>query len=433
MQQVLFHIPFIGLPIYGFGAMLVVALFFCTWLAGRRSEKEGIAKEHIQDLAFWIVIAGIIGARVVFMIQYGVPWWDFYKVWQGGLVFYGALAGGVVGYLLGYRYILRRHKLSAWKVADILAPCIALGLAFGRVGCLLNGCCWGGVACPNCPALTFPINSFPSESLIYKDGLQTPVGFVVTDQEQGRAVGGVEAASQAARVAGLRVGDVIVEVNGRPVDRYSDLQSLLVRTRFRLTDASLASLQAEGVPEGVLKKLDTLKERDFETPEAFLKELAQNLDATDRERFQNLVLKDARNGKTDQTSLALTVLRDGEKVGLPAFTPRTLPLHPTQVYESVSMFLLFLLLVAYFPLRRHDGEVFALFLLCYPLHRFLNEMLRNDTDPIAGTGMTLSQNGSLLVLLIGAAFLIYVIRRPAQYQPFKTTQKAVKEPVSTPV
>src|SRR5262249_24358853 len=108
MQQVLFHIPYIGLPIYGFGAMLVVALFLCTWLAGRRAEKEGVAKEHIQDLAFWIVIAGILGARVVFMIQFGVPWWKFLNVWEGGLVFYGALAGGVVGYLLGYRYILRR-------------------------------------------------------------------------------------------------------------------------------------------------------------------------------------------------------------------------------------------------------------------------------------------------------------------------------------
>jgi phosphatidylglycerol:prolipoprotein diacylglycerol transferase len=364
MQQVLFHLPFIGFPIYGFGAMLVVALFICTWLAGRRSEKEGIAKEHIQDLAFWIVIAGIFGARVVFMIQYGVPWWDFYKVWQGGLVFYGALAGGIVGYLLGYRYILRRHKLSGWKVADILAPCIALGLAFGRVGCLLNGCCWGGVACPNCPALTFPVYSFPSVALI-RDGSQTPAGFVMSDQGDGRTVAAVEATSQAAQIGKLQAGDVIFQLNGQPVERYADLQKVLLES-----------------------------------------------------------------WKTGQTSLALTVLRDGKEVHLAAFTPRTLPLHPTQVYESVSMFLLFLLLIVYFPLRRHDGEVFALFLLCYPLHRFLNEMLRNDTEPIAGTGMTLSQNGSLLVLLIGAAVAIYVMRRPAQYHPFKAAEKPKPEPVS---
>jgi prolipoprotein diacylglyceryltransferase len=62
--------------------------------------------------------------------------------------------------------------------------------------------------------------------------------------------------------------------------------------------------------------------------------------------------------------------------------------------------------------------VFALFLVCYPIHRFLDEMLRNDTDPVA-FGMTLSQNGSLLVLIVAVGIWIWLARQPAQYHPFK--------------
>ena len=65
------------------------------------------------------------------------------------------------------------------------------------------------------------------------------------------------------------------------------------------------------------------------------------------------------------------------------FRPRTLPLQPTQPYESISMFLLFLALTAYYPFRRHHGEMMVLFMLGYAAHRFIDEMLRNDTDPVA--------------------------------------------------
>jgi phosphatidylglycerol---prolipoprotein diacylglyceryl transferase len=94
-----------------------------------------------------------------------------------------------------------------------------------------------------------------------------------------------------------------------------------------------------------------------------------------------------------------------------SFTPRTIGLHPTQVYESISMFLLFLLLNAFFPFRRHYGEVFVLLMICYALHRFVNETLRNDTDPVA-YGMTLSQNGSIICGLIGVALFVWLWRRP---------------------
>jgi phosphatidylglycerol:prolipoprotein diacylglycerol transferase len=365
MRQVLFRLPIpnpwgADIPIYGFGTMLVIALFLCTWLAGRRAKREGIGKELIQDLAFWVVIGGIIGARVVYMIQYHQPWQHFFFFWEGGLVWYGALLGGVVGYALGYRFVLRKQNVSTWKIADIIAPSLALGLALGRVGCLLNGCCYGNIAPTDSPAIYFPVHSFAGriaeERGPVSDGLQAVAGFTMSrDAKDDRTVGAVDASFNAARVAGLQAGDVVVRADDTEIKDYPHLSTYLLNPQFW------------------------------------------------------------QNGKTD---VKLTVLRDGQEKELPVFSPRTLGLHPTQVYETISMLLLFLLLLAYTPFRRHDGEVFLLFLLCYPIHRFLNEMLRNDTDPVA-FGMTLSQNGSILILLVAVGLWIWVLRKPAQYHPLK--------------
>src|SRR5438132_14309496 len=105
MLPVVFEIPTpwsFKIPIYGFGLMLVIALFVATWLACRRAAKEGIAKERIQDLALWVVISGIIGARIVFIRHFGRPWSEFFQLWQGGLEIYGSMIGGAVGLVLAY-------------------------------------------------------------------------------------------------------------------------------------------------------------------------------------------------------------------------------------------------------------------------------------------------------------------------------------------
>jgi phosphatidylglycerol:prolipoprotein diacylglycerol transferase len=363
------------IPIYGFGFMLVVALFLCVWVAGRRARKEGIAAEYIQDVAFYLVIGGIVGARLVFIIQYRLPLFHFFNVWEGGLVWYGGLLGGALGYLVAHFRVLRLHNLSSWKVADVLAPTLALGLCLGRVGCLLNGCCWGGVACTQCPSLHFPVHSFPGgihnpeRKGLVPEGYQAVAGFTMEPgvlEKDSAVVGAVDASSNAAR-AGLQPGDVIVKANGHDIFTYGDLEHRLL-----------------GDP-----------------------------------RWER--------GETD---LQLTVLRKHEAVDLPAFQPRTLGLYPTQIFESISMLLLFLLLTAYYPFRRHDGEVLLLFLTLYPIHRFLNEMLRNDTDPL-GDGLTLSQNGSLLILAVALSLWIWVLRRPAQYHPFSEAPTRQRFPSHT--
>jgi phosphatidylglycerol:prolipoprotein diacylglycerol transferase len=346
------------IPIYGYGAMLFLALVFCTLLASRLAVRQGIAPQHVQDLAIWIFVCGILGARVTYMIQYHQQYQGltplqlighFFKIWEGGLVFYGSAVGGVAGYFLAYVFVLRRHRISSWKMADVIAPCVALGLALGRVGCLLNGCCFGNVACPDCWGISFPLSA-PPRYLLVKEGYQTAAGFTI-ESDSPRTVAKVEPGSDAER-KGLKPGDLIVKADGRDIQSYLELTAYL------------------GNPD--------------EWP----------------------------RGKND---LSLTVDRAGTVVPLPSFYPETLRLHPTQLYETISMALLLGVLLAYWPFRRRDGELMVILMLAYAVHRFLNEILRDDTPPLAD-GLTLSQNGSVLVFLAGLVLLLWLWRRPPQYR-----------------
>ena len=149
-------LPTIFGPIHTYGLMLAIG-FYAGWLlAVRRARKEGVEARHVSDLLIYTVISGIIGARLLYVITEWQSFdtvWDMFKIWQGGLVFYGGLATGTATLIT----VLVRRKLSIAKIADILAPSIALGLIFGRIGCFAYGCCWGDVAPPQYPlAVQFP-------------------------------------------------------------------------------------------------------------------------------------------------------------------------------------------------------------------------------------------------------------------------------------
>ena len=149
-------LPTVFGPIHTYGLMLAIG-FYAGWLLAMwRARKEGVEGRHISDLLIYTVISGIIGARLLYVItewQSFESVWDMFKIWQGGLVFYGGMATGTATLIT----VLVRRKLSIRKIADILAPSIALGLIFGRIGCLAYGCCWGDVAPPHYPlAVQFP-------------------------------------------------------------------------------------------------------------------------------------------------------------------------------------------------------------------------------------------------------------------------------------
>jgi len=144
-------------PIHTYGLMLLIG-FYAGWLLSLwRARKEGVEGRHITDLLVYTVISAIFGARLLYVIQYWShfsSFWDFFKVWEGGLVFYGGMVTGTITVTA----VIVRRKLSIRKLADILGPSVALGLVFGRIGCFGFGCCYGDVT------HTFPLRvQFPGK------------------------------------------------------------------------------------------------------------------------------------------------------------------------------------------------------------------------------------------------------------------------------
>lgn len=141
MIPVLFHIG--PLPIRSYGVMIAFSFALGIWLAVRRGTRRGVDPSALTDLSIAILVASIVGARLLFIL----PYWDefsahplrIFEVWRGGLTMYGGLLGAIAASVV----FMRVKKMPFWKVSDIVAPSVALGLAFTRIGCFLNGCCFG--------------------------------------------------------------------------------------------------------------------------------------------------------------------------------------------------------------------------------------------------------------------------------------------------
>jgi phosphatidylglycerol:prolipoprotein diacylglycerol transferase len=254
-----------GVPIYGYGAMLFLGFLAAAWLAAWRATRLGWDPNVIWDVSMLVLVAGIVGARLFFVIQYRDQFdslGSLLNISKGGLVYYG----GVIGAVAAFAVYTRWKKLPALALCDLLAPSVALGLALGRIGCFLNGCCYGD-ATDSSWAVHFPKGSVPYEALVRR---------------------------------------------------------------------------------GVI-----------------------DLNAT-----------------------------------------QTPGLHPTQLYSAANGLVLCLLLLAFYPWRRRNGQVIALLLTIYPVTRFLIEFLRNDESPIGGTPFTISQNVSVVLFLASLAFWYWLHTRP---------------------
>ncbi len=267
MRQVLFTIPILGVRVFGFGASIVVAFITATWLASWRAKREKLDPEVILDMAFWVVFSGMVGARLFYCYEYWgqeiKTFWDILQYWKGGIVFYGGVVGGSIAFLVYRRY--RPFPLRPYM--DVMAPSIAIGIFFGRIGCFLNGCCYGD-ACQLPWAVSFPKNSPPWQ----------------------------------------------------------------------------------------------------------------------HHAFLSLIPRDAL---------------------------WSLPIHPTQIYAAIDGLVLLLLLSAYYPLRRRDGEVMGLLMITYPVTRFLVEFLRNDEGAFFA-GMTISQNISVALFSAGLIFWTWLLKQPKE-------------------
>lgn len=368
--------PGSGLPIRGYGTMLLVAVVVAAALAVWRGRQLGIDADTIFGITFWLFVPGIIGARVFYVIEYW-PWFyvapagpslgdmlaaagatlqKLLNVAQGGLVVYGSLIGGLVGILA----FSRVYKLPVLATLDLMAPSLVLGAAIGRLGCFLNGCCFGG-ACDLPWAVEFPPGSPPYEYQVEHAQLALPP---LDEVRQGKlfvqglkvlgpltsppVISEVEPGSAAQR-AGLKAGEAIVAINQFQVANVDEAQRALL---LAYRGGPLIGLTAKG-------------------------------HATVRWRLS----------------------------GPPAHTH---PIHPTQLYSAIDSLVLCLLLLAYDPFRRRDGELIALMLTMYPITRFLMEMIRTDEPGQFGTSLTISQWVSLTILACMIPLWFAILRRPAK-------------------
>lgn len=143
MHPVLFQ--FGNFRIYAYGFFIVLGFLAAVVLAALKIQKSnsGISFENIVDLFFYTVLSGFIGSRLLFvLINFDLYRKDpvrIFKIWEGGLVFYGGFALAV---MVAFWY-MRWNRLPVWKLADTISPLIALGLSFGRIGCFFAGCCYG--------------------------------------------------------------------------------------------------------------------------------------------------------------------------------------------------------------------------------------------------------------------------------------------------
>lgn len=326
MQPTLFDIPFLGIPIRGYGLMLMIGFLGATWWAARRAARVKADPEFIVNLGFITLIASVIGARLFYVIHY---WhrdfahrspWAVIDLTSGGMEFYGGLIGAMVAALATIFY--RRRSLRLYF--DIMTPSVMFGMCMARIGCFLNGCCWGAP----CPAELPWAVQFPYASpAIYR--------------------------------------------------QWEERQVTLPAELIFVAQAGNA---------GLIDR-DTLRAAP-EEPQA------------DGPRRDSVLAFQAK-----KFSLAQQEIRELTHRHHSAWV------HPSQLYASIGGILLALLLNTYFYRRRRHGMVFGVFMLTYPVMRMVEEVIRID-NPRDTAGMTVSQFVSVVLILIGIAWIVAIHRQP---------------------
>ena len=438
-----------GLPIRSYGMMMLLAVVSGTALAAWRARRAGIDSEAIYVLAFWAFVPGIVGARAFYVIEYwNQTYWPVYQsrglqallaslvnVAEGGLVVYGALFGGAVGVVA----FVRRYRLPLLVLGDLVAPSLLLGLALGRAGCLLNGCCFGGPT--DYPwAVTFPFSSPPHTHQAQRGDLPLHGLRIDAGPDHRPEIGEVVPGSPAEK-AGLAAGDRVRQVSGVAVDsvagaRWALLEAHKMNVLLKSGDDQYTywSIELPGDPAApiyadrngrvALFGMVVAEGPDRRLAVAAVDRLTPAAKQGIAPGWQVVAVSgrpvhtlDHFRARLDEFHREpwLEVRAAGNKVARwPLARPpaRSLPIHPTQLYSALNAVFLCLLLLAYEPFRRRDGELIALGLTLYPVTRYLIENIRVDEPPVFGTGLSISQNVSLLMLLAVAGLWYYVLRQP---------------------
>jgi phosphatidylglycerol:prolipoprotein diacylglycerol transferase len=246
---VVFALPFVelknidgepvGMAIRGYGVMLLFGVVAAIALSAWRAQRRGIDPDVIYAMAPWAFIGGIVGARLFFVIQYREQFigdslaetlGNIFRFTEGGLVVYGAFIGGFIA----LTYYVLRHRLSWLRFGDVIVPCLFIGVCLGRIGCLMNGCCYGG----RCEESSLALH-FPPGSPVYEEQLRSGELLGFSFDPQSRRIETVRPGSLAAEAG--------IEVGGR-LDAFGD-DAISLQTASR-------EIPREAVRAGVIATID---------------------------------------------------------------------------------------------------------------------------------------------------------------------------------
>ncbi len=351
MYPTLFTIPFLPTrvaEVKSYGVMMAIAFLTGIWMACRRAERSRENPEVAITMGFVALIAGVIGARAMFALHY----WESHfaqqpcpiiavlDIQRGGLEFWGGPLLTIPALLV---YLKLVAKKSIRRYFDIAAPSLAWGLAITRIGCFLNGCCWGAVCVDrNDPggekveypwAVRFPYDS-PAMVRQFQLGMLTlPMELVNVDTSSGER---------------------------RPVPRA------------RIDDMCRRTFSADRIPQSTC-------------------ESAENTGAVN-EGVDLRVHCDRFNTTPEELSAL-------------AQHYRSLPVHPVQIYECISALLVFGVLNRLFYRRHPSGTILPWFLVLYSVCRIALEFIRHD-NPRDVVGLTISQAISMGMFAVGGILLL---------------------------
>ena len=379
-----------GIPVRGYGVLMLIGVIAGVALAVYRARQMYVDPELIFSLAFVLFVTAIVGARFFYVLQY---WKEQFQddsllvmirnianVTQGGLVVYGSLIGGLAGGI----WFAHRHKLPVLAIGDLIAPSLLVGLAIGRIGCLMNGCCFGGI-CEQPWAITFPFNSPP-----YQDQMQD-------EQVPGLGIF-LEHPLTVFRRYDLDENGVLdaeeIEAVGRGEffatwDANAD-ESISRDELMESYPVIVSSVDRDGLAAGKIVSGIAVEEIDGRTPHDYAHAMS--------------ILSHPRS---------TLEIRQANRDAVVIQLPRSKPIQPTQIYSAINATLLAALLWVAYPFRQRDGVIIALLLTLYPISRFLLEAIRTDEPGRFGTGMTISQLVSLGIAALAIGLWIYIFQRPA--------------------
>jgi len=380
MYPTLFTVP--GLPegwgdIKSYGFMLMLGFLSAIWLACRRAMRVQADPDIVLNIGLVSLIFGVVGARIYFVWHYWDtqfanqpnPWFAAFRIDRGGLEFWG----GPLLAIPAVMYYVWRAKASVRWYLDIVAPSLMWGLAFGRIGCLLNGCCWGSVCLdPADPerhraglpwAITFPYGS-PAMTQQYWFRQMTLPKELIYILPTGESIPLPREYMEMSRDQ--------IDGPAREVARAE--QSLEAMRRGGANDATTQAQE---------KKLTGLR------------------DALRRHNNMLYPLTEVQR-RYEMTPAELAELSTHY---------RSLPVQPSQIYGILNALLISWLLSVMFYRRARHGIVFGWMLVFKGVTRFLLEAIRQD-NPLDVANLTLSQSVSLGMILFAAAYFVVIYRLP---------------------